>query len=89
MTCHNSYLSNLAGLCVASPLNLIWKSLGESNAEHPQCVVISGLDIHVSFNQRMPLPNQGPQLVCSEIHALNNSKETEKFVNITPDTFTQ
>lgn len=82
MTRHNSYLSNLAGLCVASPLNLIWKSLGESNAEQPQWEVISGLDIHISFNQGMPLPNQRPQLVCSEIHAPNNSKETVKIANM-------
>ena len=51
-------------LYLASPL------LGETNAEHAQHVAVSGLHLHVSLNQSLPLAYQTAQFVCSEVHAL-------------------
>jgi len=64
------YLSNLARLCIASPLHLVAAPLGKANAEHPQSVIISGLHIYMSFDQSLPFSDQRPQLVSCEIHSL-------------------
>lgn len=52
------YLSNLTRLSIASALDLIWTPLGEGNTKHAQCVIVSSLDINMSFNKSLPLPNQ-------------------------------
>lgn len=71
VSCKNySYLSDLAGLSIAGPLDLVRTPLGEANAEHPECVIVCRLHIHMSFNQRLPFPYQRPQLVSRKIHAL-------------------
>ena len=70
-----SYLPNLARLGIASFLNLVWPLLGEGNAEHSQGIVVSSLDINMSFNKRLPLPNQRSKLVCGKIHTLQRESE--------------
>ena len=68
------YLADLAGLSIASTLDLVSTPLGESNAEQPQGVAVSGLHIDMSFNQSLPLLHQRPQLVGGEIHTLQEQK---------------
>lgn len=63
-------LSNLARLSIAGPLDLVRTSLSEANAKHPQCVIICRLDINMGFNQSLPFPHQGPQLISCKVHAL-------------------
>jgi hypothetical protein len=66
------YLSDLAGLGVAGTLHLVGASLGETNAEHAEHVVVSSLHVHMSLNQRLPFPHKRPELVSGEVHALEN-----------------
>ena len=68
-------LADLAGLSVGGPLYLVRTSLGEGNAEHPQSVVVRGLDINMGLNQSLPLADQRPQLVCCEVHTLQFQTE--------------
>lgn len=65
-----SHLSQLGGLGVGGLSNLVWLSLGESNGENSQNVVVSGLDGDVGLNQRLPLSHQRSQLVTGEVHAV-------------------
>jgi len=64
------YLTDLGGLCIASTLHLVGSPLCKPDAEEPQHVAISGLNINMGLNQGLPLPDQRPQLVCSKIHTL-------------------
>jgi hypothetical protein len=49
---------------------LVGPSFRKANAEEAQHVVVSGLDIHMGFNEGLPLLYQRPQLISCEIHAL-------------------
>lgn len=69
-------LSNLARLSIAGPLDLVRTSLSEANTEHPQCVIICRLDINMGFDQSLPFPHQGPQLVSCKVHALIYHRRT-------------
>ena len=73
----NIYLTDLARLSIASSLDLVSTSLGEGDAEKPQCVVVSGFDINMGLDQSLPLFNQGPELVGCEVHTLEMKKERE------------
>ena len=53
-----SNLTDLAGLGIAGSLDLVSTSLCESNAEHPEGVVVSGLDIHMSLDKCLPLTHK-------------------------------
>lgn len=64
-------LADLAGLSIGGPLNLVWTPLGKGNAKHTDSEIISSFDINMSFDQRLPLTNKGPQFVGSEVHTLN------------------
>jgi hypothetical protein len=64
------YLFDLAGLSIACPLDLVATSLGKANAEHSQSIIISGLNINMSFNQSLPFSHQRPKLVSGKIHTL-------------------
>ena len=57
-------------MSIASSLDLVSTSLGEGDAEKPQCVVVSGFDIDMRLDQSLPLLNQGPEFVGCEVHAL-------------------
>ena len=74
-----AYLSNLTGLRICSPLDLVGTPFGEPDAKHPQCVVIGGFHINMSFNQSLPFPNQRPQLVSGKIHSLQCLREIIKI----------
>ena len=65
------YLSNLTGLCITGPLDLVWTPPSEPNAEQPKSEVIRSFHIYMSFNQRLPFPYQRSQLVSCKIHSLN------------------
>lgn len=54
------YLTDLAGLSIASTLDLVGTSLGETDAEHPQRVAVCGLHINMGFDQSLPLLHQRP-----------------------------
>lgn len=54
----NGHLSDLAGLCITGPLDLVRAPLSESDAEHSQSIIISGPHIYMRLNQRLPLTNQ-------------------------------
>jgi hypothetical protein len=66
----NPCLSDLARLRVARAFHLVWAPFRKANAEEAQHVVVSGLDIHMGFNEGLPLLYQRPQLIGREIHAL-------------------
>lgn len=68
----------MAGLGITGPLDLVLTPLSESNAEHPQTVIVSSLHIHMSFNHGLPFPYQRPQLVCCKIHSLKFLRKYEK-----------
>jgi len=78
-------LADLAGLRVGGPLDLVRTSLGEGNAEHPEGVVVCGLDIDMGLNQSLPLADQRPQLVSCEVHTLQFQTEiTISIAEVTP-----
>merc|ERR1719454_1205722 len=43
--------------------------LGEADAEAPEHVAVDRLDIHRGLNERLPLADQGAELVGGEVHA--------------------
>lgn len=63
------YHTDLAGLSIASPLDLVSTSLGEADAEEPQSVAICGFKINMSLDQSLPFLNQWPEFVGCEVHA--------------------
>ena len=78
-----SHFSQLGRLSVSGLLDLVGLSLGESNGEDSQNVVVSSLDGNVGFNQRLPLSDQGSQLVRSEVQTVEVGQQvlTLNFVN--------
>lgn len=68
------YLSNLGGLGVARPLDLVLALLGEGNGKHSQRVVVGRLHVDVRLDQTLPLPHKRPQLVGREVHSLHREK---------------
>merc|ERR1719180_313022 len=61
---------DLLGLRVASLLLAEVLLPGEPNAENPQQVAVSGLHIHVGFNESLPLLDHGSQLISGQVHAM-------------------
>ena len=57
-------------LRVAGGLNLALVAAGECNAEHAEHVAIKGLSLHEGFDERVPLLNEGAELVTGHIHAV-------------------
>jgi len=62
--------ADLRSLSVGSLLDLVWPSLGESDGEKTDEVVISGLDGDVGFDESLPFSDQGPELVGGEVEAV-------------------
>ena len=44
--------------------------LGETNAENPQKVSISGLDIDVSLNEGLPFLDHGTKFISGQVHTI-------------------
>ena len=61
---------HLGALGVASLLGGLVLLAGEADAEEPQHVSVSGLDINIALHKGLPLLDHGPQLVCCEVHAV-------------------
>jgi hypothetical protein len=61
---------DLRRLSVCGLLDLVWSSLGEGNAEEADEVVIGGLDDDVGLNERLPLADEGAELVGGEVEAV-------------------
>jgi len=62
-------LTDLAGLGVTGRLlSLVGLLLGESNAEHTEQVTVGGSHVDVALNKRLPLADEGAQLVSGHIH---------------------
>ena len=57
-----------AGICRF--LDLVWTPLREGNAKQSEEIVIGSLDCDIGFNEGLPLPDKGPQLVGGEIQAV-------------------
>ena len=57
-----------AGIC--GLLDLVGPSLGEGNGKQANEVVVSRLHSDIGLNERLPLPDQGAQLVSGEIQAV-------------------
>ena len=55
---------------VGGLLDLVRASLGESDGEQAEEVVVSGLHSDVGLDERLPLANQGTQLVGGEVQAV-------------------
>ena len=62
-------LTDLSGLSISRLLDLIWSTLGECNDKDTQEVSVGGLDIGVSFNEGLPLANEGFEFVAGERHS--------------------
>lgn len=62
--------ADLRRLGVAGLANLLWAALGETDAEDAEDVSVSGLDVNVCLNQRLPLFHHGAQLVGGEAHSV-------------------
>mmetsp|Transcript_92639 Transcript_92639/g.146460 ORF Transcript_92639/g.146460 Transcript_92639/m.146460 type:complete len:202 (-) Transcript_92639:270-875(-) len=65
-----SNFTDLSRLSIAIRLFLIVATLCESDYEKPNYITISGLDIGMCFNQRVPLPNHRGELVTSKTHSM-------------------
>jgi hypothetical protein len=65
-----SDLVDLRGLGVGGLLDLVGLSLGETDDEESEEVVVGGLDGDVSLNQSLPLSDERSQLVGSEVKAV-------------------
>ncbi len=64
-------LPDLTGLGVASALlGLVGLLLGKSDAEDAKKVAISCANIYVSFDERLPLADQGAELVSGHVHTV-------------------
>ena len=61
---------HLSALGIAGLLSGLVLLAGEANAEQPQHVSVSGLDIDIPFDEGLPLLDHGPQLVGGEVHAV-------------------
>ena len=59
---------HLGALSIAGLLGRLVLLAGEPNAEQPQHVTVSGLDVNIALHKGLPLLDHGPQLVCSEVH---------------------
>lgn len=70
-----SDLVDLRGLGVGGLLDLGGLSLGETNDEESEEVVVGGLDGDVSLNQSLPLSDKRSQLVGSEVKAVEVGKQ--------------
>ena len=62
--------ADLGRASVGSLLNLVGATLGEGNGEQTDEVVVSGLHGDVSLNERLPLADEGAQLVGGEVQAV-------------------
>lgn len=63
-------LPNLGRSGVCGLLDLVRPSLGESNGEEAEEVVIGGLDNDVGFDQGLPLADERAELVGGEVEAV-------------------
>merc|ERR1719411_2385621 len=61
---------HLSSLCISGLLCGHLLLSGESDAEKPQSVTISGLDVAVGLDQRLPLLHHRPQLVGGQPHTV-------------------
>ena len=59
--------ADLGGSGVGGLLDLVWTTLGESNAEHAEEVIIGGLDGDVGLDESLPLADKGAELVGGEV----------------------
>lgn len=62
--------ADLRGRGVGGLLDLVGAALGESNGEEAEEVVVGGLDGDVGLNQRLPLADEGAQLVGCEVETV-------------------
>lgn len=62
--------ANLGGGGVGGLLDLVGAALGEGNGEEAEEVVIGGLDGDVGLDQRLPLADEGAQLVGCEVETV-------------------
>jgi len=62
--------TDLCGLCVTGLLGLVLPLHGESNAEDAEGVAIRGADVNISFDKRLPLLDEGAQLITGHFHAV-------------------
>lgn len=62
--------ADLGRASIGSLLNLVGATLGEGNGEQTDEVVVSGLHGDVGLNERLPLADEGAQLVGSEVQAV-------------------
>eukprot|EP00639_Heterosigma_akashiwo_P023592 CAMPEP_0206415464 /NCGR_PEP_ID=MMETSP0294-20121207/36118_1 /ASSEMBLY_ACC=CAM_ASM_000327 /TAXON_ID=39354 /ORGANISM="Heterosigma akashiwo, Strain CCMP2393" /LENGTH=109 /DNA_ID=CAMNT_0053877835 /DNA_START=379 /DNA_END=708 /DNA_ORIENTATION=+ len=60
----------LRALGVRGLLNLVGHALCETDAENSDKVAIGGLHVHVGLDNRLPLLDEGAELISGEIHAV-------------------
>ena len=62
--------SDLRGGGIGSLLDLVGPALGEGNGEQAEEVVVGGLDCDIGLNQRLPLSDEGSELVGCEVETV-------------------
>lgn len=62
--------SDLRGGGVGGLLDLVGAALGEGDGEEAEEVVVGGLDCDIGLNQRLPLADEGAELVGCEIETV-------------------
>jgi hypothetical protein len=66
--------ADLRGLRVGGLLHLRRPTLGETNGEEAEDVTVGRLHIDVRFDQRLPFPDEGAELVRGKVHAVEVGK---------------
>ena len=62
--------SDLRGGGIGGLLDLVGPALGEGNGEQAEEVVVGGLDCDIGLNQRLPLSDEGSELVGCEVETV-------------------
>lgn len=65
---------DLGGPSICGLLDLVGASLGESDGEQAEQVVVGSLDSHVRFDQRLPFAHERAKLVRCEVQTMEVSE---------------
>jgi len=69
----------LGRLCVAGSLHLVLVASGESDAEHSEQVSILSFGLCKSFDQSVPLLQEGARLVSCDVQSMEISVSIKSF----------
>ena len=78
---------DLGGLCIAGSFNLTVLTSGEGNAEKSAKIAIGGLGLNETFNESVPLLDEGAHLVSGDSETVEVGKAfvSLNFLNLELD----